>query len=91
MAKCTPCLGANIKEVITELYPNLASKLSAIKTCPVDTEINFCAKGAKGERKKSAYQEFVSQCMKSKNIKGFGNAAPAMRECAAEWRKKNGK
>ena len=46
-----------------------------------------CEKGEKKKREPSAYNLHISTCMKSKNIKGFGNAAPAMKECAAEWRK----
>jgi hypothetical protein len=42
--------------------------------------------GAKSKRVPSAYQRFIGDCMKSKHIKGFGQAPAAMRECAAAWR-----
>lgn len=40
---------------------------------------------SKTKKKRTAYQDFVSGCMKGKNIKGFGESASAMKECAAEW------
>lgn len=46
-----------------------------------------CDKGEKKKREPSAYNIHISTCMKSKHIKGFGNAVPAMVECAADWRK----
>ena len=90
MAKrCVPCLGVSVKEILVrELsgqIPNLDLVLADVSDCADGHGIDLCTTGKKG-RKRSQYQEFISVCMKSKNIKGFGNAAPAMKECAAQWR-----
>lgn len=52
--------------------------------------LGFTGKGKSG-RARSAYQEFVSSCMKEKHIKGFGEAPKAMKACAAEWKARKGK
>jgi hypothetical protein len=45
-------------------------------------------KRRKGRRGLSEYQLFLSKCMKEKNIKKFGEASKAMKECVSEWRRK---
>lgn len=86
--KCIPCMGKDIKQVILEQIkdPVVAATLKIIPDCPESRAIELC--GGKVKRGRSAWHEFVSACMKSKNIKGFGQAAPAMKECAKEWKQK---
>jgi len=87
--RCTPCLGNIVKEVLIEelgdRIPNLALALQEVSDCSDTLGIDLCTTGHK-PRKRSQYQEYISTCMKAKHIKGFGNAAPAMKECAAEWK-----
>lgn len=46
-----------------------------------------CRRGTStAKRAPSAYNNFIGDCMRGKKIKGFANAAPAMKQCAAEWR-----
>ena len=88
------CISEDLKKVLSEeISVNaLLDELQLIPECIDGAPIGF-GKGSKvqGEKKKrepSAYNIFVSQCMKSKNIKGFGEAPKAMKECAVEWREK---
>ena len=37
-------------------------------------------------KNRTAYQQFVSDCMKGKNISSFCDSASALKECAAEWK-----
>lgn len=90
MAKrCIPCLGATVKEVLIEelgtQIARLPQLLGEIPDCKDALGMDMCTKGKKA-RGRSQYQEFISTCMKAKNIKGFGNAAPAMKECAGQWK-----
>lgn len=96
---CVPCLGYRIKKVLaTELGDKVEDTLKDIPTCNDQFAINMCEsspreepKASKKGRKLSAYQQFVSVCMKSKNLKGFDPGA--MKDCAAQWqeeKKKNG-
>jgi hypothetical protein len=39
------------------------------------------------KRKRGPYQEFLSTCLKGK-VKTFGQAGPALKECARQWREK---
>ena len=91
-AKCIPCLGEDLKEALRQLGdPVLNDALDKVADCPDSMSLDLCGKKA---RAKSQYQIFISQCMKSKPIKGkpFGEAAKYMKECAVAWRKhkKNG-
>lgn len=87
--RCIPCLGSAIKEVLIEelagQISHLGLLLEDVPDCDNALGIDLCTKGRK-PRGRSQYQEYISVCMKAKNIKGFGNAAPAMKECAAEWK-----
>ena len=91
-AKCVPCLGTDIKEVIRSLNDrSLDIILDKIEDCPDPLQIQVCGKSP---RAKSDYQVFVGECMRSKPIKGkpFGAASAYMKECASEWKnRKNGK
>jgi len=89
--RCIPCIGGDIKAAAIKLGDvALNDMLAKIPDCPGAREIQFCG-NIKGTRPRSAYQEFVSTCMRGKNIKGFGEAPKAMKECAADWRKSKGK
>ena len=86
--QCIPCLGSEIKEAIRELGDVALDKtLEIIPDCPDSLEIELCIKPP---RARSEYQVFVSECMKSKPIKGkpFGEASKYMKECAVSWRKR---
>lgn len=86
--RCIPCLSDEVKIAIRQGVkdPEVLAMLEEIAVCQVGPQIQMC--GVTGKRPRSAYQQFISECMKSKNIKGFGAAAPAMKECALEWRTK---
>lgn len=86
MAICVPCLGRNVKEAILKALPELKDAVEGIADCEDPAGLALC--GRSGGRRRSAYNEFISRCLKSKGIKGFGQAASAMKECATEWRKK---
>jgi hypothetical protein len=95
---CIPCLHPDVKAVIQEAVKDRGIRLSLeeFADCPDGTLLDPCyMKGAGkkdgGTRPRSAYQEFVSGCMKSKHIKGFGEAPKAMKDCAAQWRSRKGK
>lgn len=87
MAKCVPCLSSRIKQLIKDGFndPAVNNLLSQVPECDNGREIDLCVTG-KGKRTRSEYQTFVSTCMKSKHIKGFGEAPKAMKECASEWK-----
>jgi hypothetical protein len=87
MAKCVPCLSKEAKDALISITNNavISQQLQEVETCPVGEFMNFCTKK---KRAKSAYQLFVSDCMKSKKIKQFGEASTAMKECAIEWKKR---
>lgn len=80
------CIGLEIKKLIIQEYPELEKVLDKLSDCADPRGIQLkCGKG-RGQRQPSEYNRFISSCMKSKHIKGFGQAAPAMKECAAEWK-----
>jgi len=86
--KCVPCLGTGIKDAIHQLGDSVLDQaLDKIPECPGALEIELCAKPP---RVKSEYQIFISDCMKSKPIKGkpFGEASKYMKECAVVWNKR---
>ena len=86
MSVCKPCMSDAIKESIAKIDQSArtAQVLSKIKPCKDGAEIVMC--GVKGTRPRSPYQEFVSQCMKAKKLKGFD--PEAMKDCARRWREK---
>lgn len=79
--KCAPCLEPGAKDLILKSLPAGKARdlVQGLPTC-----------GESKKRPRSVYQEHISACMKAKNIKGFGEAPGAMRECAAAWRQKKG-
>ena len=85
MPRCIPCLGQDIKTAILNgiTAPDIHALLDTIADCQQPREITFC--GTKGKRGKSAYNLFISRCMKGK-VKSFGQAPEVMRGCAREWR-----
>ena len=85
MPKCQPCLSDELREIIRDNIhdPGIDELLATVPTCPIGTVMELCLKK---KRAPSAYQQFISECMKKKNIKGFGNAPAAMKECALEWK-----
>ena len=95
MAKaCVPCLGPKVKAAISSQIKGTAVQeiLDAIPDCKEPTAIQMCGgKKGKGKRAPSAYNNYIGECMRAKHIKGFSNAAPAMRECALEWKNKKTK
>ena len=88
MPRCKPCAGADVKKAILEEIPGLKELLGKIADCEDPEGLELCGRTS---RARSAYQEFVSSCMKAKKIKGFGESTAAMRSCAAEWRERKGK
>ena len=96
--KCTPCMSQELKAIVIESVRDagkrskLEETLAQLLDCNDGTPLRFCGSGKKGSgRARSKYQEFISQCMQSKKIKGFGEAPKAMKECAAAWRQQKGK
>lgn len=85
MPRCKPCIGSNLKKALLQHDSGLQVILDRIADCPSPDMIEICSRTS--GRGKSAYNQFISTCMKGKKIHGFGQAAPAMKECAAEWRK----
>lgn len=88
------CIGKEVRKLILSEFPQHEGILSEIPTCVGPKDIKVIiekAKGKGGGRGKSEYNMFISQCMKDKGIKGFGQAAGAMKECAAQWRAKKKK
>jgi len=78
-----------VKEAISSQIKGAAVRelLAKIADCPEPEDIQLCGgKTVRGKRAPSAYNIFVGDCIRAKNIKGFGAAAPAMKGCAAEWR-----
>jgi len=91
------CVGPQIRDILRQHVggPADAAVIDRIPECPVPNEIRLGisrrGRREKGEKRPpSAYQSFISTCMKSKHINGFGNAAPAMKECATAWKKQKG-
>ena len=88
MTKCTVCISEDIKKALRK-FAISAEEMLVLDKLPVCDVGNFnlCVKAA---RKRSAYQQFVSECMKSKQVHGFKEAAPAMKECAVRWKSQKG-
>ena len=81
--RCTPCLSQDIKDIISEKLRDsrIDQLLDSIKTCDTELTIELCGKKV---RPRSAYQEFVGNCLRGKHLKKFDPGA--LKECAAEWR-----
>ena len=91
MPKCAPCMSSKLKDWIIRFDPKLESLLKAVADCPKGQDISLCV--GKEKRAPSEYQRYISDCMKSKPIKGkpFGAASGYMKECAGAWRERNAK
>lgn len=83
--RCVPCLGASLKRTLLEAFGDapVRKAIEAVKDCPDPEGADFCYK--KGKRTRSAYQTFVSECMRRRRAQG-GDVTVVMQECAAEWR-----
>ena len=88
---CTPCMSKSLKETIRDFTddPLTLKTITEIADCDTGIILNLCSGKNKSGRQPSAYQSFISTCMKTKPIKGkpFGEAAKYMKECAIEYRK----
>lgn len=71
--RCVPCLSPDLREAILQEIsdPVLRETVAQLPDCG---------------RKRSAYQEWVSQCMKAKHLTGLDPGA--MRDCAQQWRER---
>ncbi len=89
-ATCVPCISSEARGVLLEEFhdPALSLLLESVPECKHGEVLRLCPAGAKGQRPRTEYQQFISTCMKAKSIKGFGNAAPAMKQCAVEWKQR---
>ncbi|MFH1486992.1 MAG: hypothetical protein ABIH46_13045 [Chloroflexota bacterium] len=83
--RCEPCLPSLLRDALLEAIEDssLRREVSALPECKA---------GKAGKRAPSAYNLFIKECLASKNLKGkgFGAAAPFMKECAAEYKRKKG-
>ena len=93
--RCIICIGTNVKAAILDQINSraLSAQIQAIPECTLPdaielTEVRRARRERRegGKRAPSAYNMYISSCLRGKHIKGFGNAAPAMRECAKEWK-----
>lgn len=84
--KCIPCLGTNLKEaLLTEVEnPDVKRVIQEAPDCDDPDGADFCQRKKK---KRSPYQEFVSNCIKRKRAGGMTEAPLIMQECAAEWQR----
>ena len=89
MPKCVPCISSKLRVLMIRFDPKLESLLKAVADCPKGQDLNLCGKE---KRVSSEYQRFISDCMKTKPIKGkpFGVASGYMKECAGAWRERRG-
>lgn len=93
--KAITCLSEEMRMLLTEALISAGespSDLQEIPSCNTEEMVGFGNSGRGGAKVKrsgppSKYNQFVSACMKSKNIKGKGQAPVAMKECAAEWQR----
>ncbi len=85
--KCIPCMSQALKDVILKFSDDarVVGQLKEIETCPAGDILNLCA--GKVKRKRSAYQEWVSKCLKDKHLKKFD--PNALKGCAIEWRERS--
>jgi hypothetical protein len=94
------CIGTDVKTAILDRVNSreISAQIQSIPECklPDAIELSEVKRTRRGgaervKRAPSAYNLFIGSCLKNKHIKGFRNAAPALRECAVEWKqKKNG-
>lgn len=87
---CVPCIHPEVKKLLRREIKDLSLDeiLNSVADCPGTEPLRICmAEVGKAPRRRSAYQEFISTCMKGHRIKAFGQASGAMKECAREWRK----
>lgn len=87
--KCVPCIGSRLKELIKGEAPDLAEYLDQVQECRSATEIQLChldGRRKRSGRPPSAYNTFISGCMKEGNVHGRHEAAARMKTCAAQWR-----
>ena len=88
--KCVPCLGSEIKALLKEHFPELASQLKKVEDCPESDGLVLCrgkGKRADGEKRAaSPYNIFVGQCLKAQGPMDFQARGQAMKKCAAEWK-----
>jgi hypothetical protein len=92
--KCEPCMSAGMKEAVRKYTDDKTAvkQIDRLPDCPPGQELNICeCQGGKVKREPSEYNKFVGTCMKGKNIHGFGEAAPAMKDCARQWREEHPK
>ena len=97
MPKCVPCIAPEVKDFIRETYTGkaVAKLLDSIEDCGKEP-VRFCPSKGRGGREKRApseYNLFIKECLSTKNLKGkgFGAAAPFMKECAVQWRQQQKK
>ncbi|MDM7913237.1 MAG: hypothetical protein QUS09_09085 [Methanotrichaceae archaeon] len=76
MAKCTPCLGDDIKDILRSNVddPHTLQIIENIASCEQPVDIQFCGRG---KRAPSKYQQFVGACLRE---------GKSIKECAAEWK-----
>ena len=89
MPKCVPCLHPKLKELIArEFQGEDLSWLKGVADCRQGVVVELCGGRGRGTGKRapSAYNVHISECMKRVGVKGFGQAAGVMKQCAAEWR-----
>jgi len=89
-AKCTPCVGKDLKDLLATLQdPEIDKILAKVPDCPDPREIQMCI--IKRRANRSAYNVFISNCLRGHQIKSFGEAPEAMRKCAKQWKDQQGK
>lgn len=84
--RCKPCLGEDIKEAILQGAPHLKDTLALIADCKDAKGLDLCGQTKK---KRSAYQEWTSQCLKAKKLTKFDPGA--LKDCARQWRERKEK
>lgn len=84
MTKCVPCMAESLKKVIRQFIddPHTLEQISKLPNCITGEILELCG-GKPGGRKRSAYQEFTSQCLKSKHLTKFD--PNALKDCARQW------
>lgn len=82
--KCTPCMSESLKNLIRDFTddPSTLRQVNAIPTCSLGEILQLCDSKT-GGRKRSAYQEFTSQCLKDKHLTKFD--PNALKDCARQW------
>ena len=81
---CTPCLPPDVKRFLRTNFgsPELDRRLAQLEDCGSTVGVELC--DGRKVKKRSEYQQWISTCMKSKNLTGF--SPEAMKQCAVEWR-----